>query len=164
MAKKKVTKQKKCDGKTLYTCTMEHVEESGTIQHWHAINLEELKKAFNTRPPDFTFPIDRKHEKWPKSCACPKGCRKMVRDTRTKSSQGRRIALLRTGAGGQVLELMKKTIICRTIDVDFVCVKLKQAKKMSMSFDPDYERADDEVAFRELEKGLRERGIEKTRG
>ncbi len=156
MAKKKVKQVKKCDGTTVYTCTMEHIEEKGTVEHWHAINRTEVLKAFNTRPPDFTFPIDRTHEKWPKECSCPKGCRRMVRDTRTKKSLGRRIAQLQTGAGGQVLEQVKKTIIWREIDVDFVCATVKKEKKVSMDFDPDLERPEDPSFFVSQEELFRD--------
>jgi hypothetical protein len=145
---------KKCDGKTVYTCTVIHIEEKGEIKQWHAINKEELIKAVNNSSPDFTFPIDKKTQQWPDECSCPETCTRMVRDTRTIKRQGRRIARRRTGANWQVLEIMKKKIIYSEIEVDYVCVNVKEEKKVSMSFDLDSKKEEKQYSLSDLEKEL----------
>lgn len=151
--------KKKCDGKTIYTCTMEHIEEKGEIKHWHAINIAELIKASNNNPPDFTFPIDRTIENWPDECSCPIMCSRMVRDTTLKSKKGLRVARRRIGAGGQVLEIQTKTIIRRTIEVAFVCVEVIEDKKLSISFDPDSEKEKKLFSLESMEKQLKDDSI-----
>jgi hypothetical protein len=138
--------EKKCDGTTVYTCTMEVTEESGTVEHWHAIDLEELAKA-SQNPPDFTYPFSRRNESWPDECSCPNECRKMVRDTRTKEHKGWRVARRRVGAGGTIFEIMKKTVEWWKVEVDFVCARVTKEEQVSMEFDPAEGRPAEAPAF-----------------
>ena len=148
-------KMKACDGKTIYTCTMEHIEEKGEIKHWHASNIDELIKHSNNNPPDFTFPIDRTTENWPDPCSCPGRCQRMVRNTTLKSKKGYHVAGKRIGAGGQVLEIQNKTIIQRSIEVDFICVEIVEDKKLSISFDPDSDKDETLFSLEDMEKQLK---------
>ena len=144
MAKKAVKKAAKvCDEKTQYTCMMQYRREYGKVEHWHAIDINELAKASHN-PPDFTYPFDRTYEDWPKECECPKGCKRMVRDSNTKDFHGLRVAWRRTGAGGTILEVGRKTIETYKVEVTFVCAKVEKEESVSMEFD---ERQQDSSEF-----------------
>jgi hypothetical protein len=110
-----------CDGTTQYTCVVEVLEEEGKVFSWFGTDRDATEAARATEPPHFTFPFKRREEDWGDDCACPRGCKRFVRDNRTLDFRGTRRAWLRRAGDGLQIDEGKKVVKWWKVEVTFVC-------------------------------------------
>ena len=104
---------------------------------WFGRDRESTTHAYYHHRPSFTFPFERRTEKWADDCACPEGCERFVRDSETLEVRGRRMAWRKTAADGMMREEGIKAVRLTRVKVTFVCALLEEEQVQYREMDCD---------------------------